>query len=118
MTSNQKIIRRSLAMITTICFMFMLAGCTDIEYKYNIPKEGDCPADTTLRDDGTGIVDRDDGTGIVDRDGGFVSAYCEEAECPSGEWKDDPAIIDWHQNKGDYVIANRICLAETDVERE
>lgn len=92
--------------------IFGISGCADIEYKYNVPEEaGDCPSGMIYRDGGSSIVDRDGGASIRDRDGNDVTQYCEEADCPGGNWSTDPPVIDWHLNKGDKVIANRKCLA-------
>ena len=89
-----------------------LTGCMDVEYKYDVPRgQDDCPAGMDFRDGGSSIRDRDGGSNIRDRDGDTVSAYCEEADCPTGgTWSSDPAVIDWHLNKGEHVIANRKCI--------
>lgn len=91
---------------------FGLSGCADIEYKYNVPEnQTDCSGGMIFRDGGAGIVDRDGGANIRDRDGDEVKKFCEEADCPGGNWSTDPPIIDWHLTKGENVIANRRCLA-------
>ena len=91
---------------------FGLSGCADIEYKYDIPDgPAQCEGSMIYRDGGSNIVDRDNGANIRDRDGNEVDAYCEEADCPGGNWSADPPVIDWHLTKGKYVVANRKCLA-------
>lgn len=89
-----------------------LSACKDIRYEYNVPRAADdCPAGMNYRSGGSRIVDRSGGSRIVDRDGNEIDTYCEEAECPGGAWSTEPPVIDWHVNKGDYVVANRVCLA-------
>ena len=95
--------------------LFGLSACKDIRYEYNIPEAGDCPAGMNYRSGGSRIVDRSGGSRIVDRSGNEIDTYCEEAECPGDAWSTEPPIIDWHVDKGvdkgDYVVANRVCLA-------
>lgn len=89
-----------------------LSACSDVRYDYNIPKsQTDCPSGMTFRSGGTTIVDRSGGTRIVDRNGQEVGSYCEEAECPGGNWSTEPPEMDWHLDKGKHVVANRVCLA-------
>ena len=89
-----------------------MSGCMDVKYTYKIPEsQSDCPTNMIYRDGGASIVDRDNGTSIRDRDGNEVKAYCEEVDCPSGNWAAIPPEMEWHLDKGDNVIANRTCLA-------
>lgn len=94
---------------------FLLLGmsaCKDIRYEYNVPEANeDCPSGMNFRSGGSRIVDRSGGSRIVDRNGNEIGSYCEEAECPGGVWSTEPPIIDWHVDKGEYVVANRVCLA-------
>lgn len=111
--NNQVIIisTGSLGVILLLLFL-LLSSCRDIEYKYDVPAaQADCPSGMTHRSGGAAIRDRSGGAAIRDRSGNDVSAYCEEAECPGGNWSADPADIDWHLTKGEMVIANRTCLA-------
>ena len=111
--SDHKQTIMKLTALTSLVGLMGLSGCQrDVEYRYDVPtQQAQCPTGMTHRDGGPGIVDRDGGAGIVDRDGDTVSAFCEEAVCPGGNWSTDPAIIDWHLSKGVYVVANRVCLA-------
>ena len=102
----------TLALAYFLTMAFGISGCADIEYNYDVPEsQTDCPSGMIYRDSGPNIVDRDGGANIRDRDGNDVNAYCEEADCPGGNWSLDPPIIDWHLNKGKHVVANRKCLA-------
>ena len=112
MFNNKK---NATAFVRTSCIAslpLLIAGCfEDIQYKYDIPQnQSDCAGGMTFRSGGSGIVDRDGGSGIRDRDGNEVTSYCEEAACPSNNFSSAPPIIDWHLTKGDFVVANRICL--------
>ncbi len=101
-----------LTFTTLVLIVLVIDGCRDVEYTYDVPEgPAECPAGMTFRDGGSSIRDRDGGSAIRDRDDNEVSAYCEEADCPSpGVWSSDPAVIDWHLDKGDFVIANRVCI--------
>ena len=95
---------------------FLLLGvsaCTDVRYEYNVPEsQPDCEKNgMTFRSGGSRIVDRSGGSRIKDRNGQEVVSYCEEAECPGGNWSTEPPVMDWHLDKGEYVVANRVCLA-------
>jgi hypothetical protein len=107
---NKKLFARTPLMLLPFLLLGM-SGCKDIRYEYNVPEAGDCPAGMNHRSGGSRIVDRSGGSRIVDREGNEIDTYCEEAECPGGAWSTEPPIIDWHVNKGDYLVANRICLA-------
>ena len=103
------------ATATVVLLPFLLLGmsaCTDVRYDYNVPESpSDCPSGMNFRSGGTTIIDRSGGTTIKDRNGNDVGSYCEEAECPGDNWSTEPPEMDWHLDKGDYVVANRVCLA-------
>jgi hypothetical protein len=107
---NGKLFARGEVMLLPFLLLGM-SGCKDIRYEYNVPEAADCPAGMNHRSGGSRIVDRSGGSRIVDREGNEIDTYCEEAECPGGAWSTEPPIIDWHVNKGEYLIANRVCLA-------
>lgn len=94
-------------------FLFLwISACTDVKYDYNVPEsQADCPSGMNFRSGGSTIVDRSGGSRIVDRNGEEVGSYCEEADCPGGNWSSEPPEMDWHLDQHGYVVANRVCLA-------
>lgn len=90
-----------------------VSACSDIRYEYDIPEsQQECPAGMTFRSGGSVIKDRSGGSVIKDRDAQPVRSYCEEADCPGGNWSQEAPLMDWHLDKGDYVVANRTCLSQ------
>lgn len=89
-----------------------ISACEDVSYEYDIPQsQAQCPGGTTFRSGGSAIIDRSGGSSIRDRHANPVTSYCEEAECPGGNWSTVSPEMDWHLTKGKYVVANRTCLA-------